>query len=161
MLKRLLIAMVLVILAAGAWLVFQRVSTTPNICPACNRPVMADMEFTVIEAGGKKLHFCCARCGQHYVRLHPTKIKEALATAFDTGKQISMYDATFVFGSDYMPCCAPRTVVRDEKIAYGRAWDRCCPSLVAFSTRVAAGQFARQHGGTVMSYAETQPLDKP
>jgi hypothetical protein len=122
---------------------------------------MPDMKFTVVEADGKKIDFCCVRCGQHYVRLHPAKIKAALATALDTGKQMSMYDATFVFGSDFMPCCPPRAVVRDEKIAYQRAWDRCCPSLVAFSTRrAAADQFARQHGGTVLSYAQTQPIGK-
>jgi hypothetical protein len=89
------------------------------------------------------------------------KIKEALATAYDTGKPISMYDATFVYGSDVAPCCAPTTVVGDEKVAYQRAWDRCCPSLIAFSTRPAAEAFARQHGGRVLLFGVPQePLPR-
>ena len=158
--KVIVVGIIVLLLAAGAFMVHRSLSVGRAMCPACNRPVMADMKFTVVMADGEKHDFCCVRCGQHYIRLHPAKIKAALATARDTGQQMSMYDATFVFGSDVMPCCAPRTVVGDEKIAYQRAWDRCCPSLIAFSTRAAAEPFARQHGGTVLSYAETLPTAK-
>jgi len=159
MLKRIIITTVLAIIVGGAWLLFQRMPAREPMCPACDRPVMAGMKFTVVEADGKKIDFCCARCGQHYIKLHPTKIKEALATALDTGKPISMYDAFFVYGSDVAPCCAPPAVVGDEKVRYQRAWDRCYPSLIAFSSRPAAEEFARQHGGTVLSY--TEALEAP
>ncbi len=104
-----------------------RLSVGPSMCPACNRPLMADMKFTVVEADGRKLDFCCVRCGQHYIKLHPAKIKQALATALDTGKQMSMYDATFVFGSDVAPCCAPPTVVAEQKVPF----DACLGPLLA------------------------------
>jgi len=160
MYKKLILLLAVISLATAGWLVFRRVASGPSTCPACNRPLMADMKFTVVEADGRKLDFCCVRCGQHYIKLHPAKIKQALATAFDTGRQMSMYDATFVFGSDVAPCCAPPTVVAEQKVPFDRAWDRCWPSLIAFSTRAAAEQFARRHSGTVLTYAETQPPGK-
>jgi hypothetical protein len=158
--KVILATLVVLLMVIGGFLVYRTLPVAPAMCPACDRPIMPDMKFTVVEADGKGLDFCCVRCGQHYIKLHPAKIREALATAFDTGKPISMYNAAFVYGSDYAPCCAPPAVVGDEKIAYQRAWDRCYPSLIPFSTRSAAEQFARQHGGTALSYAETKPLEK-
>ena len=152
--------LIILLVSVGLVIAYRRLSVGPAMCPACDRPIMPDMKFSVVEANGKKIDFCCVRCGQHYVRLHPAKIKAALATALDTGRQMSMYDATFVFGSDYAPCCAPPTMVGNGKVAFQRTWDRCYPSLIPFSTRAAAEQFARQHGGTVLSYAETLPIGK-
>jgi len=152
--------LIVLLVAVGAVIAYRRLWLAPSMCPACDRPIMANMKFTVVEADGKRTDFCCVRCGQHYIRLHPAKIKEALVTAFDTGKQMSMYDAAFVYGSEYAPCCAPPILIGNEKVSFQRTWDRCYPSLIPFSTRAAAGQFARQHGGAVLSYVETQPLEK-
>lgn len=159
--KNVLPVIVAIGLVAGAWLAYQRLMPRKPMCPACDRPVMANMRFIVVTGEDDRIEFCCVHCGQHYTKLHPAKIKEALATTFDTGRTVRMEDvAAFVWGSSHAPCCAPPALLADEKIAFRRTWDRCYPSLLPFSSTAGATAFAKEHGGTVLSYAETKTIEK-
>ena len=46
--------------------------------------------------------------------------------------------------------------VREDRSGrqYEVAWDRCLPSLIAFSSREAARKFQKENGGDIKTYAE-------
>lgn len=118
-------------------------------CQVCNRELMQGSLFVTVDAKGSKRHACCPRCGLRSVLENGGEVLEA--TDFSTGKMIPAVDAVYLEGSDIMKCCST-TGFRVEDGAYSDIeYDRCMPSLLAFSTRAEAELVQRDHGGQIIS----------
>ena len=123
-------------------------------CQVCSRPIHRGQMFVLQMSDGERERTCCPRCGLH-VRLRvPERVRAAWATDFSSGRLIEAERAIYVEGSDVMTCCRP-TPLREPGIVYERHWDRCLPSLIAFERESDARAFQAEHGGRVLTYAES------
>ncbi len=59
-----------------------------------------------------------------------------------------------VKGSDVNMCMPTRDVIDADKRAADVHYDRCAPSILAFAQRSDAADFAREHGGQVLSFKD-------
>ncbi len=125
----------------------------PDQCFACNRPVHAHSKTTAMVGGHKRL-FCCPACAlsQHEQGGQAVTITEL--TSFLTGKAISPQRAYLVRGSNVNMCEMTQELIDADKHPADLRYDRCAPSLIAFSQRDEAIQFAREHGGQVKPFRE-------
>jgi hypothetical protein len=72
-----------------------------------------------------------------------------------SGRFIPAETATYVEGGDLAYCTMHSTPVeRQPQGVSVRDFDRCLPSLVAFSTRHEAETFQKLHGGEVLEYSQ-------
>lgn len=122
-------------------------------CYACKRPIHAHSR-TVAITNGKARAFCCPACALSEQRQEgkPLEVKEL--TAFLTGAKLSPDDAYVVKGSDVNMCARAHEIFDADKRVADIHYDRCAPSLLAFSDRSEATEFSRQHGGIVLSFRE-------
>jgi hypothetical protein len=58
----------------------------------------------------------------------------------------------YVVASRIVPCCAPEVVVSEGKVACGRCFDHCSPSVIAFADPSRAVEFVARVGGSVVSF---------
>ncbi len=122
-------------------------------CDICGRHEFSALAFRVEYADGDVIHTCCPRCASHAVATHPGReIARLVAHDFTTGKELDARSAVYLDGSDFEHCTAPK----EERISPGTAttlaYDRCLPSLIAFSSTADAEAFQRDHGGTIKSF---------
>ena len=111
-------------------------------------------------ANGKTVQTCCPRCGLHYLNINHQTAKTLQATDYTSGQWIDATKALYVSGSDVSHC----GMVDVHRDAYGccaiKDYDRCLPSLIAFVTLDAAQAFQKQHGGSLVTFAQLQ-ADQP
>lgn len=146
------------ILALGAlsyWAASTMFRAEATVCQVCARPVHAGQGFVVALTTGVEEHTCCPRCGLHFQMANAAHVQAAWATDYLTREKIDARRATYVEESDLMTCCVTPPIKRDMETSYELVWDRCLPSLIAFKTPAEATQFHQQHGGRVLTYAET------
>lgn len=120
-------------------------------CELCLRPVHEPTAFSV-EVGGREVWACCARCGLSIHREGEGRTARAVATDFPTGRRVPAESCVYVEGSDLAPCCSPETIVVGAKVACGKCFDRCYPSVIAFADPKEALAYAKEHGGTIVSF---------
>jgi nitrous oxide reductase accessory protein NosL len=124
-------------------------------CDICGRPVHSAHESTLLLKNGEKAHTCCTRCALHYDQNHPGQVADLLVMDHSSGKTVDAQKALFVEGSEEHECVpASETPPREPGVEYERTFDRCVPSLVAFSDEPAARDFMTQRGGHLLTYAE-------
>ncbi len=145
----------IVIVAVGGYLVWTgKIAGGKPLCEVCNRDVLPANLFVIEGADGKRRETCCPRCGLRYVLQRGGRALEA--TVFSTGKRIPAADAIYLEGSDIMICCTS-TGFRSADGTYDAVqFDRCMPSLVAFSTREDAESTRTQHGGRIINLDEAK-----
>jgi hypothetical protein len=56
--------------------------------------------------------------------------------------------------SEVNPCREHQAHLGEHKHPLSTEFDRCAPSVLAFSSRDAALSFARKHGGQVLTFAQ-------
>ncbi len=112
------------------------------------------MTTTIVRADGTEARTCCPRCAAHTLHTGSPAVSITVRD-FDNGEPIPMARAVFVEGSDVHPCRGVAdTQPRDERgCCLSAAYDRCEPSVVAFSTHGAAAKFMDRHGGLVTTWA--------
>lgn len=126
-----------------------------EVCSACGRHECANLAFSITLENGQQVNTCCPRCGLHYL---VTDRKDARVASlhvrdFETAKTLDATTAVYVSGSDVHPCLGVNTEPpRDERGPIAAAFDRCEPSLVAFSGREPALRFIARHGGTITTW---------
>jgi len=126
-----------------------------KVCAVCQRDECKAMAFRVTLDSGKTVETCCPRCGMHYAAGKAAKTFQA--TDFATGHWIEAAPATFVSGSGVRGC-APMETRRDAQgCCMTKEYDRCLPSLVAFTERSAAVEFQKQHGGELVAFQQLAP----
>lgn len=145
--RRLIPIIVLVLLGVAAGFagpaVWRRMKPA-DVCPVCLRHEHRDSVVTFRAEGEEPTEACCLSCALSYGRQTGKPVTIVAVTDHVTGKPIDPSRAYFVIGSDVSPCThampaeEPQPAVR---------WDRCLPSILAFSSREAAETFSEQYGG--------------
>jgi hypothetical protein len=126
----------------------------PEHCYACQRVVHAHSR-TVAIVDGKARIFCCPACALSEQQQEGKPIRITELTAYLTGGKLSPDDAFLVRGSEVNMCALTHELTVSDKRQAQISYDRCAPSLLAFAQRNEAIEFAREHGGQVLSFAET------
>lgn len=143
-----------VITALGAWAFLSISRPAPNLCRVCQRGMHQGVTYR-LELAGSTEDACCPRCGMHFQIEHPGTAKKVWATDLTSGRFIEAETAIYVEGGDVAYCTMHSTPVeRQPQGVAVRDFDRCLPSLVAFSTRPEAETYQKQHGGEVLEYPQ-------
>ncbi len=148
------IAAILVI-ALGGYLVWAgKIAGGKALCEACGREIHPANVFTAVAPDGKQYRTCCPRCGLRTILNHGGKALDA--ADYPTGKRIPAPTAFYLEGSDIMECCSGSGFRGAEGTYQDVQYDRCMPSLIAFSTRKDAELVRQQHGGRILSFEEAR-----
>ena len=143
-----------VITALGTWAYLSVTRPAAGQCRVCERGMHQGVTYRLVLASGNE-DACCPRCGMHFQLEHPGAAKTVWATDVNTGRFITAETAVYVEGGDVAYCTLHSTPVeRQSQGVAVRDFDRCLPSLVAFSTRQEAETYQKQHGGEVLEYAQ-------
>ena len=143
-----------VITTLGAWAYLSVSRPSPDVCRVCQRGMHQGVTYRLELATGNE-DACCPRCGMHYQIEHPGAAKKIWATDVNTGRFIAAESAYYVEGGDVAYCTMHSTPVeRQPQGVAVRDFDRCLPSLVAFSTRQEAETYQKEHGGEVLGYQQ-------
>lgn len=141
-----------VITALGGWAFLSVSRPAADVCRVCERGMHHGVTYRLELASGNE-DACCPRCGMHFQIEHPGAAKKAWATDLNTGRFIAAETAFYIEGGDVEYCTMHSTpVARQPQGVAVRDYDRCLPSLVAFSTRQAAETYQKEHGGEVLEY---------
>lgn len=130
------------------------VPAKPLTCQICGRQIPTQTAYNLDTKDGT-VKACCPACAMHYVALHAGDVRDAWATDFNSGRLIPARTAYYDGGGELQYCTAHMPAMeRDQQGVRQRVYDRCLPTLVAFSTRGAAEAYRQQHGGRVVTYDE-------
>ncbi len=137
-----------VLLAAAAC------SDAARHCEQCGRTECHNLAFTIRLADGERIETCCPRCGLHYLRAEQPQVAGLAVRDFDTAESLDATRAVYVEGSDVHPCRGLATEPpRSERgCCLTATFDRCEPSVVAFSDEEHARKFIALHGGTISGW---------
>lgn len=145
---------ILVVVAALGYTGFRAYrGAQPERCYACQRLIHANSR-TVAAANGRSRPFCCPACALSEREQEGKPVRVTELTAFLTGAKLSPNEAYVVKGSDVNMCAHAHEMIDADKRPAGVLYDRCSPSLLAFGQRSEATQFAREHGGEVLSFKD-------
>jgi hypothetical protein len=109
---------------------------------------------TVAMIDGKRANYCCPACAmsEHQQSGKPVEIVEL--TDYLDGKSLKPQGSYVVRNSDLNPCLDHHPAVGENSQPLQAHYDRCAPSVLAFSDRASAAGFASSHGGQVMKFEE-------
>ncbi len=125
-------------------------------CAVCSRPLHP--ESTVwAEVDGEQRHFCCAACVLWDERQSGESIEITAVSDYSSGAVLEPSEAVFVVDSNVNHCLRQQSVFDPQRTVMDPAkepgtleFDRCSPSILAFSDRSAATEFAAQRGGRLL-----------
>jgi hypothetical protein len=148
-------ASVILLMAIGCIFVWSgKILGGKPLCAACQRELHAGNVFVTIDERGAKHETCCPRCGLRHVLIHGGRALEA--TDYATGKLIAAEEAIYLEGSDVMQCCTVSGFRESGGGFSSVEYDRCLPSLLAFSKREEAEVVRQKHGGRIISFGEAR-----
>lgn len=141
-------AVVVLAVLGGAWYLVSR--RQQKVCPFSGRPIQPQTR-ALVAIGGKDYETCCVRCAITEAQQTGKPLRILKVADFETGNLIDPESAWFVESSDVNFCMrmAPAMESPGKESVYVRAFDRCSPSVLAFSSEQDARAFQAQHGGTV------------
>lgn len=123
-----------------------------SLCPFSNRQVHPGSR-AVVELEGKRVTACCIRCALT-ARHQGQKVRLVEVSDFPSGAPLSPDAAFYVSGGPVVLCERHEPKLDAEKQAHPVAFDRCEPSIFAFTRREQAEEFARSNGGAVRRLPE-------
>ena len=145
--KLMLIPVGTLIVIASVALVLHFRRQQQELCPFSNRQIHSGSR-AVVELEGKRVTTCCIRCaltaGQQGMKLRLVEVSDFLS-----GEPLSPEAAFYVSGSPVVLCERHEPKLDTEKQAHQMVFDRCEPSIFAFTRREQAEEFARSNGGAV------------
>jgi hypothetical protein len=154
MMKRIFVAVAAVALVGLTGLFVARNLRPEATCAACYRAIHGETHVVAYLEDGSLEHVCCPRCALRYQK-EREDVSSVEVTDFATMRTLDAEDAFFVEDSTVVLCRHDERVQEDRSgVQYELTWDRCLPSLIAFSSREAAVAFQRESGGVVKTYAE-------
>ena len=132
------------------------------ICPFSGRTIHAQTRAW-ITIGGKKYETCCVRCAITEARQTGKPLRILEVADFETGKLIHPEKAWFVEGSMVNLCMrmSPGMESPDQQTVYLRGFDRCSPSILAFSNERLARAFIAKSGGTLTTLSKLEIQAQP
>ncbi|MDP6561017.1 MAG: hypothetical protein QF619_13015, partial [Candidatus Binatia bacterium] len=122
-------------------------------CDLCGRHLHEESSYKIHPSSGEVLEACCPVAG-YATKRAPATWSEARSPIYPSGEFISTSRAFYVAGSNIHICAPDRTQRNRAGDIYHLLWDRCMPSLLAFTAEEEAESFRRQHGGEILTYAE-------
>ena len=137
----------------GAWyLVSHRQA---KICPFSGRAIHPQTR-ALVTIGGKKYETCCVRCAIIEAQQTGKPLRVLKVADFETRRLMDPGNAWFVEGSAVNMCMrmSPAAESHGRESVYVRAFDRCSPSVLAFSNEQHAHDFIAQHGGALKRLAD-------
>ncbi len=143
------------VLLGGAWyFVSQR---SAKACPFSGREIHPQTRASVT-IGGKKYEVCCVRCAIIEAQQTGKPLRVLKVADFESSKLIDPVSAWFVENSSVNLCMrmAPAVESRGRESVYVRTFDRCSPSVLAFSSEQHARAFIAQHGGVMKRINDLQ-----
>lgn len=156
--RRLVVVVVLLVGAtlAGAGPPLWRWWTAPpaGYCPICLRREHRESVVKIQASGEGATEACCMSCALTYGRQTSKAVTITSVTEHESGRDLEPERSVFVVGSDVSPCTHAMMHVGAEGKASPVRWDRCLPSVLAFSTEESAEAFRAQHGGRLRSLAQ-------
>jgi hypothetical protein len=153
MAKRILqvVAALAVVAAVGAFVYVQL--DDPDACDVCYRPMHQETFYRIHLEGGDTKDVCCPRCGLRFQEGRNDVVATEV-TDFNTKQRIDAAKAYYVENSPVHFCSHAGMHEDRSGVQYEVAWDRCLPSLIAFSSREAAQKFQHDNGGDIKTYQE-------
>jgi hypothetical protein len=150
------VLIVVAVLGAGGtlWMLH---SPGEQMCQACQRPVHQH-SLTLGEVDGKPMRFCCPMCALTEHKQSGKKVMVKQLTDFVTGEDLTPGSAFLVRGSGVNPCSDSKAHLSHDKQPLHVHFDRCSPSVLAFSSHAAAAAHAQKHGGQVLRFTQVEPL---
>ena len=135
-------------LLGGGWYFVTHGSA--KVCPFSGREIHPQTR-TLVSIGGKKYETCCVRCAIIEAQQTGKPLQVLKVAAFDTSRLMDPNDAWFVEGSAVNMCMrmSPAAESPGRESVYLRGFDRCSPSILAFSSEQHARDFIAQHGGAL------------
>ncbi len=121
-------------------------------CEVCRRAIHSETSFKIVRPDGSIKITCCPRCGLVAVIQNGGRALDAVD--FTSRKPIAAAEALYLEGSDVMECCSTTGFRSDEGAYQEIDYDRCMPSLLAFSRREDAESARQEHGGRIISFVE-------
>ena len=150
--KVLLVLFTALILVSGlSYAGWRYLQTRDHTCAACLRPVHLNTVTTAL-VNGKTRHYCCPACAMSDRHQTGANVQVTSLTEYTTGATIQPQSAFLVRGSDRNSCTHHQAPIGPDKQPVQTHFDRCSPSLLAFSSREKAAAFAREHGGKVIPF---------
>jgi hypothetical protein len=128
-----------------------------HICAACQRTVHEHTR-TIAVANGKQRGYCCPACALSQHRQTGKPVDVLSVTDYETGARLRPEGAFLVRGSDVNSCSHHSVAAGLDKQPVESHFDRCSPSILAFSGKVRADAFAQEHGGQVLRFADVAAL---
>ncbi len=122
-----------------------------GVCPVCLRHEHSDSVVKFRAQGEAPTEACCLSCALSYGRQTGKPVTIVAVTDHLTAKPIDPSTAYFVIGSEVSPCTHAMPM---ENPAPAVHWDRCLPSILAFSSAEAAEKFSAQYGGRLRRLEE-------
>lgn len=140
------ITTIVIAAAAGLFLLWQ--TRSPAACPLCHREIHAASR-TVIEIRGERKVVCCIRCAITAESQEGVPVKLLEVSDFSSGKPLRPQSAWYVANTPVILCDHHQSPMDEHKQPLMRVYDRCEPSIFAFSTATDASSFAARQGGEV------------
>lgn len=157
MLKQVIAGAVILVLAALAAHYYW--PEEPPVCQICRRPMHRTTSCLVTLENGQEVELCCPRCGLRFLDGREDVLSVEV-TSYADQQLLPASEAFYVVGSSVHPCCSEAEILKDwSGIEYELTWDRCLPSVIAFSAREEAEAFRSQHGGELSTYRGLKTAD--
>ena len=144
----LLVAVGGLIYTAWQW----REGSRPDSCRVCRRHLHAGSQVVALQQGRKEA-FCCPTCAVTSGRQAGQPVPVVELTDFETGSRIPPAEAYVVQGSDVNLCLQHPVLTDSQKQPAAMQFDRCSPSVLAFSSRQSAENFRQEHGGRLLPFS--------
>lgn len=125
------------------------------ICDVCMRTIHVHSR-TVAEIDGRAEEFCCPMCALTASRQSGAAVRFLEFTNYVNHEPLAPEDAYLVRGSDVNPCMEQEdeSIWDQEGQSVPMQFDRCSPSILAFSTPQIAQEFVEIHGGEMLRAAD-------
>ena len=137
-----------VIFTARQW----REGSRSDNCRVCQRHLHAGSQVVALLQERKET-FCCPTCPVTFGRQAGQAVTLVGLTDFETGSRITPAEAYLVQGSDVNLCLQHPVLTDSQKQPASMQFDRCSPSVLAFSSQQAAEAFRQEHGGRLLPFS--------
>jgi hypothetical protein len=138
---------------AAVALVFIVRATHQQLCYACRRPVYGRSRAVGLVESQRAI-FCCPACALSQHHQTGRRVRVTGLTDYLTEAPLSPERAYVVEGSDVNLCMNQNGMVDESNQPAMVHFDRCAPSLLAFSRDTDAAEFAHRHGGRLVAFKD-------
>ena len=128
-------------------------SERDQTCAACGRPVHSHAKVVGLVDEDPRT-FCCAACVLMDHRQTGRKIEVVELTDYSTHTVVEPEEAFLVVGSRVNHCLRNEPLLDQHRAASRLEFDRCSPSVLAFSSEAEARGFVAKNGGRLSTFEE-------